>query len=98
MAPVLKYTVLRLALFVAVLALLTALRAGPLLAIVGAALVSMMLAYLFLRGPRDEVTARIAERMERRAGRRGPSAADLDAAVEDAAVDAAEEPPPGTTR
>ena len=70
MVPILKYTVLRLALFVAVLALLVVLHAGPLISIAGAALVSMMLAYLFLRRQRDEVTARIAERMEQRAALR----------------------------
>jgi hypothetical protein len=94
--PLLKYSVLRLALFVGVLALLAALRAGPLVAIIGAAAASMMLSYIFLRGPRDEVTADLAQRVQRRAAARGPTAAQRDEAHEDAAVEAAAAEEPGT--
>jgi Protein of unknown function (DUF4229) len=85
-----KYSVLRLALFVAILGLLGVLGAGPMIAIIGAALSSMMLSYIFLRGPRDEVTAEIAERVKQRSARRGPTATQLDEAIEDAAADAAD--------
>jgi hypothetical protein len=93
--PFLKYSVLRLALFVGVLALLVVLRAGPLIAIAGAALVSMMLSYLFLRRPREELTAAIAGRMDRRALRRPPSGHTEDERHEDAVADAAERGGPG---
>jgi Protein of unknown function (DUF4229) len=89
----LKYSVLRLALFVGLLAVFAVLGAGKIVALIGAALVSMMLSYLFLRRPRDEVTAVLAERMEHRAARRGPSASAQDEALEDAVVDGTVEAP-----
>ena len=91
----LKYSVLRLALFVAVLALLAVFGMGQLFAIIGAALVSMMLSYLFLSGPRNAAASELAERVQRRAAAHGPSGAQADAAHEDAAVDGGvpEDPP-----
>ncbi len=66
MLPVVKYTVLRLALFVGPLAALVWLGASPLLALVLAAVVSALLSYLLLRGPREELSAQIARTIARR--------------------------------
>ena len=92
MVPFLKYTLLRVALFAAVFGLLLLFRAGVVVAVIGAALVSMMLAYVLLRGPRDQVALRIEEhashRIEAARQRAGARAAE-DAALEDAADDAA---------
>jgi Protein of unknown function (DUF4229) len=89
---VLKYTVLRLAIFVALLGLLAYLRAGLLLALVLAALGSMVLSYLVLRGPRTAVAQLIADRVQRRRlgqapGHDQPLGLDDDAEAEDAAID-----------
>jgi len=86
--PLLKYSVLRLVMFVAVLALLAVLRAGPMISIVGAAVVSMMLSYLFLRGPRQEAAATLAERVNRRTAGRAPTGSVADETHEDAVLDA----------
>jgi len=75
---------MRLALFVGALWLLFLLGAGPLGAIIGAAVVSFLLSYVLLRGPREQVVEQIAERAERR--HQHPAApTDKDAAHEDAA-------------
>lgn len=66
MNPVAKYTLARLALFVGALALLSLAGAGRLTAVAGAALVSMLLSYLLLRGLRDQVAERVAEGVQRR--------------------------------
>jgi hypothetical protein len=84
----LKYSVLRFVLFAGVLVLLLLVHTAPVVAVIGAALISMMLSYLFLRGPRNEVTTAIAERVERRVAERAPTAAEQDEALEDAADDA----------
>jgi hypothetical protein len=91
MLPVLKYTVMRLALFVVALAVLSLLGAGRLTAVVLAALVSALVSYLLLRGPRDAVGQVIAERVEHRLDRPGRFGQGLreDEQVEDAAVDRA---------
>jgi hypothetical protein len=93
----LKYSVMRLALFVALLALLVVLGMGRLWAIVLAALLSMMISYVLLRGQRDAVTREIEARVGSRAAARAASGdreatkpADVDAAHEDAVLDAAE--------
>lgn len=88
----LKYTVMRLALFVAALAVAIALGAGPLTAVVVAGLVSAALSYLFLRGPRDDVAQVLADRVERRLERPGGFADRMreDEQLEDAAVEQAE--------
>jgi Protein of unknown function (DUF4229) len=88
MVPLLKYSVMRLALFVAVLGILAVLGAGPLLAVIGAALVSMLLSYVLLRGTRDELATTIADRVQRRTEDRVAGVVDEDTAIEDAAADA----------
>jgi Protein of unknown function (DUF4229) len=92
MTPLLKFTVLRLALFVAALAALALLGARGWLLLLLAAVVSLALSYVLLRGPREELASSLAQRVgggatprSRRTGRR--AAADRDAAVEDAAVE-----------
>lgn len=84
MLPLLKYTVLRLALFGAALWLLLLAGASPILALVGGALVSLLLSYVLLRGLREELAVEIADRVDRR-HERSPSPAEEDAAFEDAA-------------
>jgi hypothetical protein len=85
--PLLKFTVLRLALFVAALAALAALGAGLVVAVVGAGVVSMLLSYLLLRGPREALSRQIAEYSERRLSKHQPVASP-DSQAEDAADDA----------
>jgi hypothetical protein len=82
---------MRLALFVAALAGFSLLGAGRLTAVVLAALVSALVSYLLLRGPRDAVAQVIADRVEHRLDRPGRFAegARQDEQVEDAAVDRA---------
>jgi hypothetical protein len=84
--PVLKYTVMRLALFVGSLALAALLGAGPLVSIALAAVVSAALSYLFLRHPRDAVAQVIQQRVERRLDRPGRFVQGIrdDQAIEDA--------------
>jgi len=85
----LKYSVLRLAVFVGVLAVLAALGMGLVPAVVIAALVSMMLSFLFMGRQRAAVTAEIEARMERRHAAREAASPDPDSAHEDAVLDAA---------
>lgn len=99
-----KYTVMRLALFVAALAVFALLGAGGWLLVVLAALVSFALSYVLLRRPREELTQVIAARADptrprrpRRQGRLSRQMAE-DEAVEDDAVDHAaadDDRPPG---
>jgi len=86
--PIAVYSALRLGLFAATLALLFALGARGLLAVLGAALVSMALSFVVLRRQRRSVALAWLASRERRAGR--PGTGEADAAAEDAAVDAAE--------
>lgn len=74
----------RLALFVVSLALLAWAGAGQLWAIVGAAVISMLVSYVLLRGLRDQVALQVADRVARRTGRPAPGEDEL---AEDAAVD-----------
>lgn len=85
MNPVVSFTVLRLALLAAVIAILYAVGARGLLLLVLGAVISMALSYVLLAGPRAAVTRQIEERV---AGRDRPAGrlADDDAA-EDADVD-----------
>lgn len=55
----------------------------PLLLVIATAVVSVVLSYFVLRGPREAMTQQIAERV---AGRVGPAPVDDDAAAEDAEV------------
>ncbi|MBI4941584.1 MAG: DUF4229 domain-containing protein [Actinobacteria bacterium] len=95
MVPFLKFTVLRLALFLVALVTFSWLGAGTLLAVALAAVVSALLSYVLLRGPREELASTVHDRIQRRleAGEARSSAGSRrraeDDAVEDAAADAA---------
>jgi len=98
-SSLLKYTVLRLALFLVALVTFRVLGARGILAVVLAAFVSMLLSYVLLRGPRDELSGvidkRVSARLDRADGS-GPTSAAArrraeDDAIEDAAADAARE-------
>jgi Protein of unknown function (DUF4229) len=78
--PVLKYSTLRLALFLLALLGLYLAGARGLLLLVLAALVSLALSFVLLRGPRAEMAETVAERTRRRLER---SRTDPDAAAED---------------
>lgn len=87
MLPLLKFTVMRLALFVAALGLLIVLGASRLGALLGAAVISFLLSYVLLRGPRQQLAEQIAARVDHTLP--GPAtAADEDAALEDAVDEA----------
>jgi hypothetical protein len=68
-SPVVVYTLARLAIFLAVAAVLYALGARSLLLIVLAALISGLLSLRLLARQRDAVAARLADRPERRGAR-----------------------------
>ena len=98
--PVVVYSVLRLLLLaVALGALWLAGMRGWLLVLVAAA-VALMLSYLTLNKPRGAASRYLAERSERRArtGERFSREIEDDAAVEDAAVDAADGPEASPSR
>jgi hypothetical protein len=85
--PLLKFTVMRLALFVAALGLLILLGASQLGALLGAAVISFLLSYVLLRRPRQQLAEQIAARVDRT--HPGPATpAEEDAALEDAADEA----------
>jgi len=92
-SPLLKFSALRIALFVAALAVLYVIGARDWLLLLLAALVSLALSYVLLRAPREELAASIEQRAQQRAANRerpkAPkrSAAQRDADLEDAAVD-----------
>lgn len=93
----LKYSILRLALFGACLGVLwlVGLRSPDqqLLLVALAAVISMGLSFFLLRGPRDEVSDRITERLAKRIETKQGAAAkdvDRDADAEDAEADIAE--------
>ncbi len=86
MNPVVKYSLARLVLFVVSLAVLAWAGAGPFVAVVGAALVSMLLSYVLLRSMRDQVSRQLSDRMARRLDR--VAAVREDESVEDAVQDA----------
>ncbi|HEX5534184.1 MAG TPA: DUF4229 domain-containing protein [Actinomycetales bacterium] len=93
MSPLLKFSALRIALFVAALAVLYVIGARDWLLLFLAAFVSLALSYVLLRAPREELAASIEQRAQQRAANRErpraprKSAAERDAEVEDAAVD-----------
>lgn len=93
MNPVAKYTLARLALFVAALAVVALAGAPPLVALALAAVVSALLSYVLLRPLRDQVTGQIAQRVQGRLPAedrtRLERRLDEDAAIEDAADDEA---------
>jgi hypothetical protein len=87
--PLLVYTVLRLALFVGVLAVIALIGARGWLLLLLAAVISFALSYVLLRGPRERLAEQVAARADpsrRRPGRLS-NALDDDARAEDDAVD-----------
>lgn len=77
--PVAKYFVLRLGLFVLVLALLVVIVKDALLAAVFAAVISFSLSLLFLRKQRDAMTTHLHERsLRKRDGMTKPGTADVE--------------------
>ncbi|HZI98208.1 MAG TPA: DUF4229 domain-containing protein [Actinomycetales bacterium] len=87
--PLLVYTVLRLALFVAVLAVIALIGARGWLLLLLAAVVSLALSYVLLRGPRERLAEQVAERADpsRRRPGRVSKALDDDARAEDEAAE-----------
>jgi hypothetical protein len=83
---VVRYTLLRLALFAAVLLVLSLAGARGVLLLALTVVVSMGLSYLLLRKQRDAVAGVVAERLAARAGE--PHAPGDDEAAEDAEDDA----------
>jgi hypothetical protein len=86
--PIAVYSALRLGLFAACLLLLLALGARGFLAVLGAAVVSLALSFVILRRQRESVAQAWLASREGRADR--PATGEVDAAAEDAAIDAAE--------
>ena len=82
--PLLRYTVLRLALFVASLGVFGLLGVRGVALLLLSALVSLGLSYVLLRRQRDAVATVLAERSRNRLDRRHPGGVDADAATEDA--------------
>lgn len=86
---VLRYSLLRLMLLLGVLVALWLLGGlwsplrDPLLLVLATAVLSVVLSYFVLRGPREAMTQQIADRV---AGRLAPPPVDDDAAAEDAEV------------
>lgn len=94
MGPLLKYTLLRFALFFAVLAVLWIAGARSWLLLLLAAVASFALSYVVLRGPREEVAARLAARSSNRLEQRRTES---DEQAEDAALDSDDRRPPTTS-
>lgn len=97
----LVYTVLRLLAFVVplgILLLFPVFQELPWLAAVFAALIGLSLSLLFLRRPLDRVTGDLAERRATRRADDRRTAAERDADVEDAVVDAARDERPDGER
>lgn len=90
--PLVVYSLLRLLLFGVALGVLWVAGVRGWLLVLLAAVVSLMLSYLTLRGPRDAASRYLVERSERRARSKDRFTRHIedDAAVEDAAVDAAD--------
>ena len=96
MVPFLKFTVLRLALFLVALVTVYWLSESVVAAVFLGAVISALLSYVLLRGPRDELAGALQSRVQQRlaageqraretaAGRRRAQ----DDAIEDAAADA----------
>ena len=84
--PVVTYFLARLVLFALAAVALGLLGAGPLVAVVGGLLISVMLSYLLLGRLRGPATAAVAARMEARQQRRAAHP-DEDEIFEDAVVD-----------
>jgi uncharacterized membrane protein len=65
MRPWIKYSLIRLAIFVVVLAVLLVLQVNPFLATVVAAIAGFVISYIFFRKIRDQVAAEFAARNEK---------------------------------
>ncbi|MBD8079488.1 DUF4229 domain-containing protein [Cellulosimicrobium arenosum] len=98
--PLVVYSVLRLLLFAAALGVLWMLQMRGWLLVLVAAAIAFMVSYLALRGPREAAAVYLAERAEhsRRTGERFSREIEDDAALEDAAVDAARADETGSER
>ena len=79
----LKFSVLRLAVFVASLGLLYLIGVRGLLLPVIAAAVSLVLSYILLRRQREELATALEQHVRNRTANRHPTGADADAAAED---------------
>ena len=91
MGPFLRYTALRLGLFALALVVFAVLGARGWLLVLLAAVASLALSVVLLRGPRDELSAVLASRSDpaRRGQRRFDRHLSEDAAAEDAAAEQA---------
>lgn len=88
MGPFLRYTVLRLALFAAALVVFALLGAGGWLLVLLAAVASLALSVVLLRGPREDLSRVLARRTAPRSRpERTASSPGEDETAEDAAVD-----------
>lgn len=86
MRDLLLYSVLRIVILLGLWWVLQLLGMGPVVALVTAVAVSMMISFLFFRGPRERAARRIQEADLARRERRGPEV-DEDADEEDALID-----------
>jgi hypothetical protein len=84
----LKYSLIRLALFVPLFVLFSFLQIGILLAAVCAGLIAFAISYLFFQKQRDAATATLHERFSGRAKPMRSAGEVEDAAAEDSLVDA----------
>ena len=82
MRPWIKYSLIRLAIFVVVLAVLLVLNLNPFLATVVAAIAGFVLSYIFFRKIRDQVAAELAAR-----GAKPVPVRNVDTDAEDEALD-----------
>jgi membrane protein implicated in regulation of membrane protease activity len=85
--PVVTYFLARLALFVLAVVVLGLLGAGPVVAVFGGLLISVLLSYLLLRRLREAANVAVAERLQARQERRAAHP-DEDELFEDAQDDA----------
>jgi hypothetical protein len=83
---VVRYFLARLVLFVLAVVVLGLLGAGPVLALFGGLLISVLLSYLLLRRLREPANAAVAERLRARQERRAAQP-DEDELIEDTQVD-----------
>ena len=83
----LKYSLIRLALFVPLFMLFLYLQLGALMSVVAAALIAFAVSYLFFQKQRDEATAAMRERFSGRAKPLRTAGEVDDAAAEDGLVE-----------
>jgi hypothetical protein len=83
--PWIKYSLIRLAIFIVALIVLLVFGVNPFLAAVVAAIAGFVIAYIFFRKIRDEVAGELAVR-----GTKAPVVRNVDTDAEDAALDAEE--------